>query len=586
MMTPSTKKTAQPEVIQLDRRIFAKVIWRKSLPLRLTIFLENRGTMLLVCFTVGTTGYRYTRLMTWEELLIAGEVDIPKVHTYDDIAKLLISLSPERRRRLYSLVGDAAVYDKEQDEVVLRGAFAGVAIAKSGGADNQDYTPNVSATFKDPSVGPCAQVIDGKSMEIITEVSQLVNAVWRRRCQLMHLEYSHEIGEQVPVRYFPGGSPETSSRSTDSAAKTKGNKPGTAGQDGLKGSLKATAVSKESPTKKLMARLFGEEESVFNKGVKVLHELHRVKTWYANVNLRVFSSLVPVDGDVTKPGQRHLRFVVYRMSSSAYSDTTITGFEELRSVVGCHHQDLLEPDREEDMITHIAHRRMVVMEGLWNPETDTYEPEGDSFTLLLKYDKIYSFEKETPIHLGGDADQAFNKDKLILDKKKRGRKVLRCVRNVQGLLLHITVFDVVPEPLDGGEVDDVVMDAIEADKLERERARKKPLEVPSLRFISFEPKTGYKSVLVPIRDAILENIGGEWSPLLELRRRIELARALIDCFALKPIAEDSPFNEIVLPWSGNRDTKILKVRLLPQSICAHAVEVLFDCIAFIVWPEI
>lgn len=99
------------------------------------------------------------------------------------------------------------------------------------------------------------------------------------------------------------------------------------------------------------------------------------------------------------------------------------------------------------MIRHIAHSRLVVMEGQWNAESDRYEPMADdSFTLLLRKDRLYSLDKATPIHLGGDEDEHANRNKLINDRFSRGRKVLRCARNVQGSFLHFTVSDTASQP--------------------------------------------------------------------------------------------------------------------------------------------
>lgn len=122
--------------------------------------------------------------------------------------------------------------------------------------------------------------------------------------------------------------------------------------------------------------------------------------------------------------------------------------------MSCLLQDLLAPKEQEEMIRHIAHSRLVVMEGQWNAESDRYEPMADdSFTLLLRKDRLYSLDKATPIHLGGDEDEHANRNKLINDRFSRGRKVLRCARNVQGSFLHFTVSDTASQPANGRAMD-------------------------------------------------------------------------------------------------------------------------------------
>lgn len=94
-------------------------------------------------------------------------------------------------------------------------------------------------------------------------------------------------------------------------------------------------------------------------------------------------------------------------------------------------------------------------------------------------------------------------------------------------------------------------------------------KVPKLRIVSFDPLTGHKSVVLPVREAVLEAVGGEFGPLLEPWRRSELARCLVGYVVLRPLAKPassepahaaSQKREIALPWSGDPEAALLKVR--------------------------
>jgi hypothetical protein len=474
--------------------------------------------------------------------------------------------------------------------VVLEGALGGV-ICKNWAKGGDDFFINTTPGMKDWSVGeyPRRPVLTVEQSGITT-VDQLVAFVFLQRVQASPVTYENEIGDEVPYAHRPGdqdvlrrtadGIVVTGEEEDESEAPAEGPGSSSGTDSSQPSSVPTTAGSEPSasgshpppPPRQVLSRPVSllEETVVFNQGVKVMHEVFRSRTWYSNVNLKVFSSYrtvppAPGSPEAEDPDSqqrvRRLRLVVYRVTSSAYSETVVDGFDDLREVVGTNHQHLLEPAREEEMFLHIAHSRMIVMEGMWNPEQDTYESEGDAFTLLLRRDRLYRMDKETPVHLGGEADEKFNKSKLIHDKNKRGRKVLRCAKNIQGTFLHVTVFEMTDDTVrwDEPPPPPKPADAIEAEKQEIERRRKKPFLVPALRLVSFDPKTGHKSVALPGREAILENVGGEFSPLLEPARRVELARLLVSFLMLKKPAPDADPIDIVLPYSGEKDVKLLRV---------------------------
>lgn len=109
-----------------------------------------------------------------------------------------------------------------------------------------------------------------------------------------------------------------------------------------------------------------------------------------------------------------------------------------------------------------------MVRGLWNEDKDCYEIHGDRFTIILKKERLYSIDKQTPLHssgglVGGNGsrgssrgstmggmtaqgkDGNANMDKLIDDATKRGVKILRQGLAVDGVLMHLTVFELLDE---------------------------------------------------------------------------------------------------------------------------------------------
>lgn len=408
-----------------------------------------------------------------------------------------------------------------------------------------DFEVNASMPFKDTSVGalaasaplppppPTSSVFSKRRHQrraepVIEELGELQAFVASARFQASMTTYEHELGHETPVAYRPpppGTQPQpTLSTTTRRRMETMQQaKDRVAKEEGKEGAPKAPAVvvSRRSSSVGEDGPVAGEKV-VFNQGVKVLHELHKVRTWYATVNLRVFESYttapageeeegkakeeraeaarresvtvaqkLAVPDKPPDPQRRVLRLVVYRVTSSAYAHITITGFDMLREVVGSarqvrpsdrrpsdhgaripptscdpsYHillfsplssllitlvssalpcvlssQDLIAPGQQEEMFRHIAHSRLVLMEGLWNAEVDRYEPTADdSFTLTLRRDRLYAMDKATPLHLGGSRDESANAKKLINDRVSRGTKILRCAKNIQGVFMHVTV---------------------------------------------------------------------------------------------------------------------------------------------------
>lgn len=554
--------------VVLDRRVFWKVKRDCKRVLRLAVYVKERGTSVLACFTIEKQAHKYVREFAWEELVRATSNEWSQDKT--SITDYAASLSPGDIQSLYENLLNCATYSPENDAIVLSRPFAGVEVRTSSEVAVNDFS---ATAYMSEDIGDYKPKFNqpeySLALEGLNSTEDMRHLVQVHSRQLPTVIYQNEIGEKVPVVFFPpregakGKEKESTEGDTNAFAQSMQSVPPPADPGAtvtFEGVAPKLASHFEGLPRKQIHKGDSIETLIFNKGVKVLLEFQNVRTWYSNVNLRIFSSIIKEEENVELKGQRRLRLVVYRVTSSAYSEGVIEGFDDLREVVGTLYQDLLSPNREEEMFLHMAHNRITVMEGLWNPLTDRYEPENDEFTLLLKRDRLYMSEKETPIHLGGDADMEFNKQKLIRDKVQRGRKILRHALKVDGTLLHLSVFEL-PGAIEALELKRVgkPVDFMTPEELEEHLKEKKheSLPIPKLRIVSFDPRTCYKCVLVPPAEAILENIGGPVSPLLEPARRLELARALSSYLSLKLNRETSKF-DIFLPWSGDKTTAMIR----------------------------
>ena len=175
-----------------------------------------------------------------------------------------------------------------------------------------------------------------------------------------------------------------------------------------------------------------ENRLVFNQGVKVKHGVVESLSYEKGMVMKVYESF---DDNM----DRVLTLEIYSPNNSGKGVVYIRGDTDLREVVGPHVEELLEPENEEEMFHHIAHHRMKIADGLWNEDTEVYEKNDDMFTVILTRNRLYKHTKETPLGLGGSADQEENRDKLIDRRAFRGRKLLRKAIKVSGILLQVQV---------------------------------------------------------------------------------------------------------------------------------------------------
>ena len=181
--------------------------------------------------------------------------------------------------------------------------------------------------------------------------------------------------------------------------------------------------------------------------------------------------------------------------------------------------------------------------------------------MVVKRDRLYAAHKETPLGASGGVaaasaavggDGHANMDKLIDDATQRGVKILRQGAAVDGVLLHLTCFEL-PDAAAGsrgGGGGDAWSDFAAVDDADD------PVP-PALRFVGYNPKSGHKSLLVVPPQAVLEVLAAAsdgrlgdltLAEILTRGRRLQLAKALAKQLRLEYPRNAPP--ELVLPWSG------------------------------------
>ncbi len=165
----------------------------------------------------------------------------------------------------------------------------------------------------------------------------------------------------------------------------------------------------------------------------------------------------------------------------------------------------------------------------------------------------------------------------------RGKKVVRLVRRVSGLLMQLTVFELPsavaeaslasnpivgvefttdPSEVSDGEVGfvqdqksndyDATIDAVGFAEDRPKLQNLKRFLPPAFRIVGYDPRSKRKVTLGIEPQAVIEVSGGIFSPYLHPERRRDLAKVVCDALILN-FPSGRPF-ELVVPWSGSKHT--------------------------------
>ena len=395
----------------------------------------------------------------------------------------------------------------------------------------------------------------------------------------------------------PTGSPPRSARSERSSPKSsrRGTRPGTATGVGwgiTEWSETATEISQEG------------EVLVFDRGIKTNFREMRSR-WMGHVSTQIYlgQSWSEKDG-----AGRCFRFTVYDPLSAGYYLGEIRNERHLREVLGANGQHFLElglthaeeiglneDERRErefqrmiDMLIFICKTRLEVVRNLISWDGEPTEDGAPAYRIEFMSDRLFDNSKVTPLNVGGHVDELANRDKLIDNYQARGRKINRVVRRISGLLLQLTVFEVLSDEdlaEERAEEENRVMKAMQelagemgvvtaspalhsdvgegqikdsseaegsksALKKSRNITRKKlePNKPPHLRIIGYDPRSKRKAVMECTKECTMELAGGGYSPFLEKVRRKELSRMICDLLLLS-FPKGKGF-ELFVPWTG------------------------------------
>lgn len=255
------------------------------------------------------------------------------------------------------------------------------------------------------------------------------------------------------------------------------------------------------------------------------------------------------------PAVRELRFKIYRATTSATHSILISGQQQLREVLGSGAQHLLDPERNEEMIRYLVSERLMLYEGVWDPDTDQYVREANEFTARFKSHRMYeATSKVTPLGVGGDADARANADLLFIENNgalARGKKVLRQAQEIEGVLMHVTAFEM---PLQAENS----LNVVTSELMGQSSAWPLCAKLPPLRFVTYNPRAQHTckflvppeaiaEVLVALDDKLQGALNKPSARLRDPANRFDLARAVAAQFRLQCFHRAPP--EVYLPWS-------------------------------------
>ena len=241
---------------------------------------------------------------------------------------------------------------------------------------------------------------------------------------------------------------------------------------------------------------------------------------------------------------KNFKFDVYEPGTAQTYTGFIEDIKHLRRILGKFEKDLEDPAKVTEMILFVAKFRMWVVDNKMTWDGEVNDAGAAPYRIEFETVRVYTEDKVTPINEGAEGDAEANKNKLIEAQKRRGIKISRQVRRVNGVLMQLTTFEVATSKEHRAAIQGSV------DLVESGEERAIPLfEPPTLKIIGYNPRSKRKTTYIAPPAAILEVAGGVHSPYLDPKRRRELARIAGDALALK-FPKDGP-PELVMAWSGS-----------------------------------
>lgn len=302
-------------------------------------------------------------------------------------------------------------------------------------------------------------------------------------------------------------------------------------------------------------------------------------TWHGHVSIRIEEDLCWISDDGL--GKRY-KFLVYEPNVSMTFEGMIRSKKHLKEVLGINGKDLLIENRQKEMLIFICRYRLEVVVNKKTWDGVDVEEGAPPYRIEFQTDRLFTQDKITPINAGEEEDENVNAQKLLEIENARGKKIIRLVRRISGLLMQLTVFELpsaiaeaalLTRPVKGliiEQGDKGSIQSIKAILPDDESAEKKEMDdvtaenkvapvapttkelnpeeglvenrkelkylkrflPPAFRIVGYDPKSKRKVILPVEPQAVIEISGGIFSPYLDPERRRELARIVSEALIL------------------------------------------------------
>lgn len=193
-----------------------------------------------------------------------------------------------------------------------------------------------------------------------------------------------------------------------------------------------------------------EYRLAFEGGVKTHYKEGTVR-WHGHVSIKVYQQMFWIGGQQDNGEGRRLKFVVFEPISSQYFEGHIRSRKHLREVLGVNSQDLLEKAKLKEMIMFVIKNKLDVTVNKISFDGEPVPEGSPPYRIEFRSDRLFNIDKVTPINANADADEEANSEKLIDMNNARGKKLVRVVRRVSGLLMNITVFEIPQSVVDAAQ---------------------------------------------------------------------------------------------------------------------------------------
>jgi hypothetical protein len=107
------------------------------------------------------------------------------------------------------------------------------------------------------------------------------------------------------------------------------------------------------------------------------------------------------------------KFSIYEPNCAQHFEGSIRSKKHLIEVLGLHGQDLLDPNKEKEMLIFICRNRLEVVVNKIGPLGEVNPPDAPPYRIEFLTDRLYAHDKVTPVNAQTDEDESANSQKLL-----------------------------------------------------------------------------------------------------------------------------------------------------------------------------